>query len=121
MQGRELYFLMTGELEVFQNDKNKVPQRLGFLSEGSFFGEAAVLADESGRELRRRTLRAVTDSELCFITRESFLVPPPAFNPPHIIATPLLRQVDTPVQIAGSCRASRGCLVRISREIHFLL
>ena len=78
VQGRELYFLMTGELEVFQNDKNKVPQRLGFLSEGSFFGEAAVLADESGRELRRRTLRAVTDSELCFITRESFLVPSPA-------------------------------------------
>ena len=44
--------------------------RLGFLSEGAFFGEAAVLADESGRELRRRTLKAVTDSELCYINRE---------------------------------------------------
>ncbi len=29
-----------------------------------------MLADESGRELRRRTLKAVTDSELCFITRD---------------------------------------------------
>lgn len=44
--------------------------RLGFLSEGAFFGEAAVLADESGRELRRRTLTAVTDSELCYLNRD---------------------------------------------------
>ena len=47
--------------------------RLGFLSEGAFFGEAAVLADESGRELRRRTLQAVTDSELCYINREDVI------------------------------------------------
>ena len=38
--GRELYMLMQGELEVFKNDEHKVPHRLGFLSEGSFFGEA---------------------------------------------------------------------------------
>ena len=48
-------------------------ERLGFLSEGAFFGEAAVLADESGRELRRRTLKAVTDSELCYLEREDIL------------------------------------------------
>ncbi len=47
--------------------------RLGFLSDGAFFGEAAVLADESGRELRRRTLKAVTDSELCYITRDDIM------------------------------------------------
>jgi len=78
--GRELYMLMSGELEVFVNstESNGVDgapkkERLGFLSEGSFFGEAAVLADESGRELRRRTLCAVTDSELCFLTREDIV------------------------------------------------
>jgi CRP-like cAMP-binding protein len=41
---------------------------LGFLSEGSFFGEAAVLGSGSGSELRSRTVVSVVDSELCFLT-----------------------------------------------------
>ena len=45
-------------------------ERLGFLSEGAFFGEAPILGmSESGMELRMRTVRAVTDSELCFLTK----------------------------------------------------
>ena len=44
---------------------------LGFVSEGSFFGEIPVLADaEPGAEIRTRTVRAVTESELCYLRRE---------------------------------------------------
>jgi CRP-like cAMP-binding protein len=71
--GRELYMILKGELEVFKRDDRNIEQRLGFLSEGSFFGESAVLSDSSGKEVRSRTLKAVTDSELCFLTRESLL------------------------------------------------
>ena len=48
--------ILSGELEVRQGNPAK---RLGFLSEGSFFGEAAVLATGSGAELRTRTVVAV--------------------------------------------------------------
>ena len=37
--GREMYMLMSGELEVFKKDVDGNNHRLGFLSEGSFFGE----------------------------------------------------------------------------------
>ena len=57
--------VMSGEVEVIENDV-----RLGFLSEGAFFGEAPVLGmGESGTEIRRRTVRAVTETELCFLSR----------------------------------------------------
>ena len=63
--GQEMYMIMTGEVEVLSGT-----QRLGFLSEGAFFGEVPVLDDSSLAEKRTRTVRSVTDStELCFITR----------------------------------------------------
>ena len=63
--GKEMYMVMSGEVEVIENDV-----RLGFLSEGAFFGEAPVLGmGESGTEIRRRTVRAVTETELCFLSR----------------------------------------------------
>ena len=58
--------LMKGELEVYQGSP---PTRLGFLAEGSFFGESAIL-DSSGSDIRTRTVVAVSDCELCFITRD---------------------------------------------------
>eukprot|EP01052_Picozoa_sp_SAG31_P003883 SAG31_NODE_154_length_22184_cov_25.917142_5_plen_259_part_00 len=42
--------------------------RLGFLSENSFFGESAVLSRFSSSERRQRTVRSVTEAELCFLT-----------------------------------------------------
>lgn len=73
--GTEMYLLMKGEVEV-----SKGGAILGFLSEGSFFGEIPVLSvsrptergrgEEPGSEIRTRTVKAVTDCQLCFLTRE---------------------------------------------------
>ena len=62
--GSEMYMIVSGELEVTQGGV-----RLGFLSEGSFFGEAAVLAADSSVQaiLRTRTVKAVISCELCFL------------------------------------------------------
>eukprot|EP01043_Picozoa_sp_COSAG02_P112242 COSAG02_NODE_48426_length_334_cov_0.429787_1_plen_110_part_11 len=59
---------MRGELEVLKGNQEGMTSRLGFLSEGSFFGDTAILI-ETGSECRTRTVVAVTDSELIFITR----------------------------------------------------
>jgi CRP-like cAMP-binding protein len=79
--GHEMYIIMNGEVEVTVRD-DTVPhidagqqkqRRLGFLSEGAFFGEAPVLAarDDTSMQLRMRTVRAVANSELCFLTRNA--------------------------------------------------
>lgn len=67
--GSEFYMLLRGELEVLKGSQNGATTRLGFLSEGSFFGETAILSD-TGSECRTRTVVALTDSELIFITRD---------------------------------------------------
>ena len=69
--GREMYMLLSGEVEVSEKI-NGDPHRLGFLAEGAFFGESPVLGwkGEPGVELRVRTVRAVTDIELVYLTRE---------------------------------------------------
>ncbi len=54
--------LMSGELEVSQNG-----QRLGFLSDGAFFGEVPIIDNSTGSETRKRTVTAMTDSKLCFV------------------------------------------------------
>ena len=59
---------MSGELEVFRGVGDEPRVRLGFLTPGAFFGEAAIFA--GGAEVRTRTVVAVTDSDLCFLTRE---------------------------------------------------
>lgn len=61
--GNEMYMLMFGELEVSQGG-----QRLGFLSDGAFFGEVPILDDSTGSEVRARTITAMTDSKLCYLT-----------------------------------------------------
>ena len=72
--GTEMYLLMSGEAEVSEQHGEKQVQ-LGFLSEGAFFGEAAVLRNpEDGNgghgALRTRTVRAVTESELCYLLKD---------------------------------------------------
>jgi CRP-like cAMP-binding protein len=64
--GQEMYMLMKGDVEVSVRG-----ERLGFLSEGAFFGEVPVLSEDSGSEIRTRTVTAVTDSELCYITKKA--------------------------------------------------
>eukprot|EP01052_Picozoa_sp_SAG31_P008812 SAG31_NODE_451_length_15511_cov_77.547301_6_plen_520_part_00 len=63
--GHEMYVLIKGEVEVLQGGK-----RLGFLSAGAFFGELPVLGGIVGSGLRTRTVRAVTECRLCYITRD---------------------------------------------------
>ena len=55
---------MKGEVEMLHQGA-----RLGFLAEGAFFGETGVLVDGTGSETRIRTVRAVTECELCFLER----------------------------------------------------
>lgn len=70
--GREMYMVMEGEVEVIKdNGPGMAPLRLGFLSEGAFFGEVPVLESTPGSEIRTRTVRSVTDkTELCYITKD---------------------------------------------------
>ena len=65
-RGKEMYMLMVGELEVTQRN-----ERLGFLSDGAFFGEVPLLDDSEDSELRQRTVTTMTESKLCFITKEN--------------------------------------------------
>ena len=59
--------LLEGELEV-----TVCGERLGFLSEGAFFGEAPLLGrKDTSLELRMRTVTAVRDGELCYLTRDA--------------------------------------------------
>lgn len=63
--------VLRGEVEVSERLGTDLV-RLGFLAEGAFFGEAPVLGKrgEAGLELRKRTVRAVTDVELVYISRD---------------------------------------------------
>jgi len=66
--GREMFLLLAGEVEVTKG-RGGERKRLGFLSEGSFFGENPVLAGGS-EEIRKRTVTAVTECKLCFLVKE---------------------------------------------------
>eukprot|EP01052_Picozoa_sp_SAG31_P053176 SAG31_NODE_13499_length_865_cov_0.741514_2_plen_75_part_00 len=59
--GHEMYIVISGELEVTA----KWGERLGFLSDGGFFGELPVLDRSSSTEIRRRTVTAVTACKVC--------------------------------------------------------
>ena len=66
--GSEMYMVIHGEVEVKQKSR-----RLGFLSEGAFFGEVPLLEIGTGTEIRTRTIVAVTECKLCYLTREALL------------------------------------------------
>eukprot|EP01052_Picozoa_sp_SAG31_P014108 SAG31_NODE_866_length_11370_cov_4.806761_4_plen_376_part_00 len=63
--GKELHMLIHGEVEVIQNG-----ERLGFLSEGAFFGEVPLLCNSTGAEIRTRDIRACTDCVICYLPTE---------------------------------------------------
>lgn len=60
--------LMHGECEVTSGGI-----RLGFLSDGSFFGEVPLLERGTFGGARRRTVTAIVETHLCFITPVSRL------------------------------------------------
>ena len=77
--GVEMYMLLQGEVEVTRDNPaaafpggevKSVPERLGFLSEGSFFGELPVLSRDIDAEIRTRTVTAVTYCKLAYLTRD---------------------------------------------------
>ena len=63
--GKEIYLLLSGELEITANG-----ERLGFLSDGAFFGETPILDDASYAEIRRRTVIAMVDCKLCYLHKD---------------------------------------------------
>ena len=71
--GSEMYFVMGGELEVLVDG-----ERLGFLGQGSFFGENAVIETIDrkpglGAEVRLRTMKASADSDLGMVKAADIL------------------------------------------------
>ena len=75
--GTEMYLLMSGEVEVSKKETptSSKSQVLGFLSEGSFFGEIPVISEsEPGSEIRTRTVKAVTESELCYVSTHAIML-----------------------------------------------
>ena len=70
--GTEAYFILSGEVEVEAHGV-----RLGFLSEGAFFGESAIIESARGKgkgtdfHRRIRTVRATMPTELGAIRMEN--------------------------------------------------
>lgn len=64
--GKEMYMLLEGELEITSHG-----ERLGFLSDGAFFGETPILDDSAQAEVRRRTVTAMVDCKLGFIHKDA--------------------------------------------------
>eukprot|EP01048_Picozoa_sp_COSAG05_P014942 COSAG05_NODE_1744_length_4158_cov_8.451589_3_plen_578_part_00 len=65
--GSIMYFIIDGEVEI-----SKFGERLGFLGKGAFFGEQPIIDTITGKggddsEVRKRTVTAVTDTNLGFI------------------------------------------------------
>eukprot|EP01043_Picozoa_sp_COSAG02_P010774 COSAG02_NODE_386_length_23297_cov_32.396457_6_plen_1111_part_00 len=72
--GTDFFVLLRGELKILERDawSSDGLRFLGYLSEGSFFGEVPMLSNyAAGSEVRTRTVQAVTESSLCYITREA--------------------------------------------------
>ena len=62
--GTELYFVVSGEVEVSQGS-----ERLGFLAQGAFFGETPLIESVTGKGgngsgIRKRTVRTVRSCDL---------------------------------------------------------
>ena len=64
--GSEMYILVKGEVVV-----HKDGEQLGYLQEGAFFGESALIGQggKSRDEIRSRTVKAMTECELAFLRR----------------------------------------------------
>eukprot|EP01051_Picozoa_sp_SAG22_P014633 SAG22_NODE_1805_length_3533_cov_1.343040_3_plen_498_part_00 len=111
--GQEMYVLSKGEVEVSEKRQTGNPDspveiiRLGFLSEGAFFGEAPLLGrTETSLELRMRTVTAVQDCECFFLTRGAI----------HSLygAYPELRARMTRFETTGRVLDDQVCFVFVS-------
>ncbi len=63
------YFIQSGEVEVLRGRTGQPPQVVAKLTQGQFFGESALIADE----LRNATVRAVSTTKLAVLGKENFL------------------------------------------------
>lgn len=67
-----LFFIASGEVEVLVDDAHGVPRGVGVLSTGSYFGEIALLGDDSAR--RTATVRSITPVELYSLQKDDFRI-----------------------------------------------
>jgi ATP-binding cassette, subfamily B, bacterial len=67
----KLYVIADGEAEVLIEDRRGEPRRIKVLGARSYFGEIALLGDDSAR--RTATVRALTAVELYSLHKEDFL------------------------------------------------
>jgi CRP-like cAMP-binding protein len=67
-----MFVIAGGEVEVLVDHAQGAPRRLGVLSTGSYFGEIALLGDDSAR--RTATVRSITPVELFSLQNEDFRI-----------------------------------------------
>ena len=67
--GHEMFLIMKGTVAI-----SKGGQVLGQLSDGSFFGEMAILTHGGRESIRKRTATASSTCDLCFLGRETVAV-----------------------------------------------
>ena len=67
--GHEMFLIMKGTVAI-----SKGGQVLGRLSDGSFFGEMAILSHGGRETIRKRTATAASTCDLCFLGRETVAV-----------------------------------------------
>jgi small-conductance mechanosensitive channel len=67
-EGRELYAIERGEVEILVAPKGAAPVRVGKLGPGAIFGEAALLTGGT----RTATIVALTECELLAVSRQAF-------------------------------------------------
>jgi CRP-like cAMP-binding protein len=67
----KLYVVGEGKLEVLVEDRHGSPRRVAMLGEHSYFGEIALLSENTER--RTATVRATTSVELYSLHQEDFL------------------------------------------------
>lgn len=60
---------------MFSDRAKAVEVHLGYLRDGAFFGESALVGHGAGTagNRRLRTVRAIEDCELCYLTLDDFL------------------------------------------------
>mgnify|MGYP006191364891 CR=1 FL=1 len=68
--GDAMYMILSGEVRISKNIHGVGEEALAFLKEGAFFGEMALVGDES---LRSASAIAAESSELARLTRKDFL------------------------------------------------
>lgn len=66
--GDAFYVVLSGQLEVRQTDKKGMERSINYHTDGHYFGERSLLADEP----RAATVRAIRDTELVAFDKSAF-------------------------------------------------